>query len=238
MKTITTFFAMFFCVTTVLAQTDNQYKDSGIRHYRKKNYKSAVEQFTYAIQLNPKLADAYIYRGIAKDALDDFSGAISDFTAAKDIDTNDVFAYTERAKTYLNMKNYDAAEKDFLKIVTLSPNSRDAEEAWEYLAEIKYKQKTYRTAANYFTRILKFRPKDSEVYYSRGECKFFLEDYHGTIKDCDKAIENNRDYEMAFALRAQAKIKLKDNIGACEDLYKAKKYGYKAVSPLLEQFCK
>ncbi len=214
------------------------YKDSGIKHYRKKNYLGAIEQFTFALELDAKMADAYIYRGIAKDAVEDYNGAISDFSAAKKIDSNDVFVYVERAKTYMNLKDYDAAEKDFLMVTQLSPNTRDAEESWEFLAEIKCKQKTYRTAANYFTRILRFRPSDAEVFYSRGECKFFLEDYQGVIKDCDKALENDADNGKAFALRAQAKIKLNDKDGACKDLYKAKKSGYKAVIPIMEQFCK
>lgn len=230
---------VFSISTLVLAQQSAiQYKESGIKHYRKKNYHAAIEQFTFAIELDKKMTDAYIYRGIAKDALDDFIGAINDFSAAHQIDTNDVFVYVERAKTFMNMKEYEAAEQDFLKVTQLSPNSRDAEEAWENLAEIKYKQKTYRTAANYFTRILRFRPSDAEVFYSRGECKFFLEDYQGVIKDCDKALENDKDNGKAFALRAQAKIKLNDKEGACSDLYKAKKSGYRAVVPIMEQFCK
>ena len=218
--------------------TAKQYKESGIKHYRKKSYNAAIEQFSFAIELDKKMADAYIYRGIAKDALDDFTGAISDFTKAHQLDTNDVFAYIERAKSFLNLKEYEAAEHDFLKVTELSPNSRDAEEAWENLAQLKYKQKTYRTAANYFTRILKFRPSDAEVFYSRGECKFFLEDYQGVIKDCDKAVENDNDNGKAFALRAQAKIKLNDKEGACKDFYKAKKSGYKAIAPIMDQFCK
>lgn len=219
-------------------QTAQQYKESGIKHYRKKNYHAAIEQFSFAIELDKKMTDAYIYRAIAKDALDDFNGAISDFSTARQLDTNDVFVYVERAKTFMNMKEYEAAEQDFLKVTQLSPNSRDAEEAWENLASIKYKQKTYRTAANYFTRILRFRPSDAEVFYSRGECKFFLEDYAGVIKDCDKALENDNDNGKAFALRAQAKIKLNDKEGACKDLYRAKKSGYRAVIPIMDQFCK
>ncbi len=233
-------FSILLLVSSIVfgQQTAIQYKESGIKHYRKKNYNAAIEQFSFAIELDKKMTDAYIYRGIAKDALDDFTGAISDFSTARQLDTNDVFVCVERAKTFMNMKEYEAAEQDFLKVTQLSPNSRDAEEAWENLAQIKYKQKTYRTAANYFTRILRFRPSDAEVFYSRGECKFFLEDYQGVIRDCDKALENDNDNGKAFALRAQAKIKLNDKEGACKDLYKAKKSGYKAVVPIMEQFCK
>ena len=239
MKKSYLFLILFLFSTVIFAQqTALQYKESGIKHYRKKNYHAAIEQFTFAIELDKKMADAYIYRGIAKDAIDEFNSAISDFTIARQLDSNDVFVYVERAKTFMNLKEYEAAEQDFLKVTQLSPNSRDAEEAWETLAEIKYKQKTYRTAANYFTRILRFRPSDAEVFYSRGECKFFLEDYQGVIRDCDKALENDNDNGKAFALRAQAKIKLNDKEGACKDFYKAKKSGYKAVVPIMDQFCK
>ena len=133
---------------------------------------------------------------------------------------------------YLHLDKFSPAMEAMLE------DFQYAEEAWENLAQLKYKQKTYRTAANYFTRILKFRPSDAEVFYSRGECKFFLEDYQGVIKDCDKAVENDNDNGKAFALRAQAKIKLNDKEGACKDFYKAKKSGYKAIAPIMDQFCK
>jgi hypothetical protein len=51
-------------------------------------------------------------------------------------------------------------------------------------------------------RILKFRPSDAEVFFSRGECKFFLEDYQGVIKDCDKAVEKT---EYPLGIEAEEK---------------------------------
>jgi tetratricopeptide (TPR) repeat protein len=239
MKRAYLFLSLILMASFIFAQNNAiKFKDSGIKHYRKRNYQAAIEQFTFALEFDNKMIDAYIYRGIAKDAIEDYTGAISDFTAARDLDSNDLFVYVERAKTFMNMKEYEAAEQDFLRVTQLSPNSKDAEDAWENLAQIKYKQKTYRTAANYFTRILRFRPSDADVFYSRGECKFFLEDYKGVIRDCDQALENDGDNGKAFALRAQAKIKLNDKEGACQDLYKAKKSGYRAVIPIMEQFCK
>ena len=126
-------FLVLFLFSTIVSaqQTAIQYKESGIKHYRKKNYNAAIEQFSFAIKLDKKMADVYIYRGIAKDALDDFTGAISDFSIARQLDSNDVFVYLERAKTFMNMKEYEAAEQDFLKVTQINPNSRDAEEAWE-----------------------------------------------------------------------------------------------------------
>ena len=105
-----------FSIVAFAQQSAQQFKDSGIKHYRKKNYQAAIEQFSFAIEYDKKMTDAYIYRGLAKDAMDDFSGAISDFTIARNLDTNDVFVYVERAKTFMNMKEYEAAEQDFLKV--------------------------------------------------------------------------------------------------------------------------
>ena len=63
-----------------------------------------------AIELEPKHTDALIYRAIAKDELGNFAGAVADLNLANKLDTNDVYVYVERAKSFINMKELEAAE--------------------------------------------------------------------------------------------------------------------------------
>lgn len=225
--------------TNLFSQASADYfKQAGIKAYKKNDYLEAIDHFTVALTRNNKLTDAYIYRALAKDAIDDFEGAIKDFNAANQIDTNDIFVYVERAKTYLNLKKFEEAEKDFLKVTQLNPNSKDAEEAWDNLAALKYQQKNYRTAANYYTRLLKFRPDDTQVFSNRAACKLMLEDYDGAAKDCEKAISSDKKNAKAYALRAQVKLKKNDKDGACQDLKKAKKEGYKPATSIMQDVCK
>jgi tetratricopeptide (TPR) repeat protein len=231
----------FIYFNEVKAQkTAGEYKDIGIKHYKEKEYSKAIEAFSKTIELDSTKSktDALIYRGIAHDAMNNFGLAIADFNLAQSIDSNDVFLYVERAKTYYNMRNHEGAIKDFLKVTELNPNSKDAEEAWRFLGKIKQADKDYRTAVNYYTRVLRFAPKDYETIFKRGECKFFLNDYKAAIKDFDLCTEISNEYQYAFALRGEAKLKIEDKEGACKDLNTAYKLGVKDILGLINENCK
>ena len=234
-------FSIFFPLCKVFAQkTALEFKELGIKNYKEKLYVKSIEAFTKSIELDSSKSktDVYIYRGIAHDAMNNFGLAIADFKTAELIDSNDVFLYVERAKTYYNLRNHEAACNDFLKVTALNPNSKDAEEAWRFLGKIKQGEKDYKNAVNYFTRVLRFAPKDYEVIFKRGECKFFMYDYKGAIKDFDLCIEISAEYQYAFALRGEAKLKLADKEGACKDLNTAYKLGVKDILGLINENCK
>ena len=221
-------------------KTAAEYKDLGIKNYKEKEYTKAIEAFTKTIEMDSTKGktDALIYRGIAHDAMNNFGLAVADFNMAQSIDSNDVFLYVERAKTFYNMRNHEPAIKDFLKVTELNPNSKDAEEAWRFLGKIKQADKDYKTAVNYYTRVLRFVAKDYELIYKRGECKFFLNDYKGAIKDFDLCLEINKEYQYALALRGESKLKIDDKEGACKDLNMAYKLGVKDILGLINENCK
>jgi tetratricopeptide (TPR) repeat protein len=54
----------------------------GQQKARRGNYKGAIADYTLALQSNPKLTDAYIYRGLAHHDLGDYRQAIADFDQA------------------------------------------------------------------------------------------------------------------------------------------------------------
>jgi tetratricopeptide (TPR) repeat protein len=231
----------FIYLNEVKAQkTAAEFKDIGIKYYKEKEYSKAIEAFSKTIELDTTKSktDALIYRGIAHDAMNNFGLAIADFNLAQSIDSNDVFLYVERAKTYYNMRNHEGAIKDFLKVTELNPNSKDAEEAWRFLGKVKQADKDYRTAVNYYTRVLRFAPKDYETIFKRGECKFFLNDYKAAIKDFDLCTEISNEYQYAFALRGEAKLKIEDKEGACKDLNTAYKLGVRDILGLINENCK
>ena len=220
------------------ADTPAKSLELGIEKYKKRDYVAAIEFFSKAIEADSMFINAYIYRGIAKDAQDNFAGALTDFNKARKLDSNDVYVYVERSQTFLNLGELEAAAKDFKKIIELNPNSQDAGDAFFYLARIHFKQKKYEPAINYYTRVLKFRPDDPEILFLRGECKFMIGDYRGSIKDFDLSLNKDDDNEMAYFKRGEAKLMLEDKTGACEDFVKAKKNGYKTAVELINKNCK
>lgn len=57
----------------------------------------------------------------------------------------------------------------------------------------------------------------ANFYYNRGNAKYFLEDYRGTIDDCNNAIELNPNYISAYKLRGMANRKLENDKDAIND---------------------
>jgi tetratricopeptide (TPR) repeat protein len=232
---------LFFNTKSLFAQkTAVEFKEIGIKLYKEKQYAKAIEAFSKAIEMDSTKSktDVLIYRGIAHDAMNNFGLAIDDFNNAQSIDSNDVFIYVERAKTYYTMRNHDAACADFMKVTSLNPNSKDAEEAWRYLGKIKQADKDYKNAVNYYNRVLRFSPKDYEIIFKKGECKFFLNDFKGAIKDFDLCLEISNEYQYALALRGEAKLKIGEKEGACKDLNAAYKLGVKDILGLMNEHCK
>jgi tetratricopeptide (TPR) repeat protein len=105
------------------------------------------------------------------------------------------------------------------------------------MGRICHKEKKWERAVNYFTRVIRFRPKDTEVFFYRGESKYFLGDQEGAIKDLSQAIEFDSDNEQAFFRRAEAKLKLGDELGACQDFKKAKSKGESRAVEMLKTHC-
>lgn len=74
------------------ARLDNAKSEEFSARYEKKlkvitdqtlQYQQAISDCNQAIQLDPKLADSYTFRGNAKGALNDYEGAIADFQKAE-----------------------------------------------------------------------------------------------------------------------------------------------------------
>ena len=57
----------------------------GVRLYKAKNYKAAIEKFDEAIRLNPNHGDAYGWRGMSYKNLGDTKRATQDIRIGKDL---------------------------------------------------------------------------------------------------------------------------------------------------------
>jgi serine/threonine protein kinase/lipoprotein NlpI len=88
------------------------------------NPKAAIDNFDQMLSGEPFNKDlAYIFRGIARDKLKDYSGAIADFTQVIDEDSlssNQQVAYNFRGLTYLRIKDIPNAIRDFTKAIEVT----------------------------------------------------------------------------------------------------------------------
>jgi tetratricopeptide (TPR) repeat protein len=124
------------------------YIDRGRAYLKKGDNDRAIADFTQAIQLDPKNADAYVKRGFGYSKKGDNDRAIADFTHAIQLDPKNADAYEGRGNGYL----INAAKEKDSTGRTLGDNDR---------------------AIADYTKVIQLDPKNAEAYYSRGIAYYF-----------------------------------------------------------------
>ncbi|MBI4681221.1 MAG: tetratricopeptide repeat protein [Nitrospirae bacterium] len=176
----------------------------------KGEYDTAIEYCSKAIELNPRSADAYAYRGIVlknkadsikyKDKEDTtvkeyFDKAIDDFTKSLELDSNNSNTFVQRASVYERIGLYNKGIHDYTRAIELNPK-----DTWNY----RYRGDCYRILGIYdkaivdYTKAIELAKKASShidaavasgAYFSRGLSYFNKELYDKSIDDFSKAIE-------------------------------------------------
>jgi lipoprotein NlpI len=104
-----------------LAQAQQVYS-SGETALNSGDYTTSIQDYTQAINLNPKYTDALLERARAYDDKGDHNDAIQDDTALLQIDPSYKMAYNNRGYAYYEINNYPLAIADYNKAIELDPN--------------------------------------------------------------------------------------------------------------------
>lgn len=202
------------------------------------DYMGAIQDYTKAIEIDPKYRTAYLYRGYAKDGLEDYEGAIEDYTKAIELDRtySAYYAYHSRGQAKFELEDYKGALQDYDKVLELVCNN----EVYYDRGNAKAELKDYKGAIEDFTKFIADYPEDADAYNNRGVAKFDIQDYKGAIKDYNKAIELEEDADFYYN-RGEAKQKSGDIKGACLDWEKAVELGdtdAKDAKEMISKYCK
>jgi tetratricopeptide (TPR) repeat protein len=109
--------------------TSEDHIDRGKEYAEEGQYDKAIHEFTEAIRLDPKNADAYHQRGLAYDQQKEYDKAISDFTEALRLEHEDAEKGTHldaRAAVHEHQKHYDKAIDDYQQALKLDANDDGA----------------------------------------------------------------------------------------------------------------
>ena len=150
-------------------------------------------QFIYcikAIELDPKLADAYICRGYVYDELGKYDEALQDYTRAIELDPKETLAFINRGATYVKLGKYDEALRDYNRAIELDPK-----DARSYNNRgIRYNALgIYNEAIRDHTKAIELDSRFADAYICRGYAYDELGKYDEAIRDYNKAIELKPD---------------------------------------------
>ena len=183
------------------AETADTYLDSGIEKAKSGEYEEAIAHLDEAIDLDPRLADAYYNRGLVyynhgltyydfdEEHLSFLLKAIDDLDTAIDINPRDALAYHARGLVKMRLRKYKEAIDDLDK--TIEINTRLAEAHREAIDDLD-------------TVIEEIDTQLAEAYTNRGIIKSKLGRYrhYEAIDDLNTAIEINPRLAEAYYHRA------------------------------------
>ena len=82
-----------------------------------------IADYTKAIELDPKSAEAYYTRGNAYADLNQYDKAITDYTKATELEPKAAVAYNNRGNAYWELKQYEKAIADYTRAIELYPKN-------------------------------------------------------------------------------------------------------------------
>lgn len=184
------------------------------------NYKEALKDYDFAIENIPN-AIYFWERGLTKQCLKDFIGAITDYNKsieANEINnTSDYPGYFGRGKCKSYIKDYKGAISDFTRAIKYYQNYEIYfERGISYFAN-----KEYSKAIEDFSKAIDFDSSNPNTFHLRGGANFYLNQYDLVINDTTKSIELDTNFAISYKLRGMAKQKIGDSTGASidEDTY-------------------
>ena len=203
---------------------------SAYAHYRralvwseKKEYAKAIAEYDEAIQLDPRLADAYRGWGAARQEQKEHDKAIADYTEAIRLDHGSPYADYGRAIVRYGKMEYDRAINDYNEAIRLSPvvaygfqDTSASTDDWtqpfvSMLASTYYGRgsawlaKTdYDKALGDYNECLRLTPRLAAGYVCRAHIWELKGEYDKALVDYTHAIRF--DAEMAYAYGSRAWI--------------------------------
>ena len=163
---------------------------------------------------NPDNAGAYNIRGAAKEGLEQYDDATSDFNQAIKLNPKDAKAYNNRGTVKAKLGEYNDAIPDFNQAIKLNPKYA---KAYYHRGLAKARLKQHADAITDFNQAITLNPQYAEAYNDRGITKAKLGKYNDAITDLNQAITLNPQYAAAYHNRGNVKTELKQFDDAIAD---------------------
>ena len=156
------------------------YNDSGNLKRENKDFKGAIEDFTKAISINPKYANAFYNRALTKSGLENHKEAIEDLNKAILINPEDSDFYVFRGDVKGDLEDHKGAIEDYSKAIKLNPKNA---EAYNRRGNAKYSLKKYKEAIEDYSQCIALNSKHADAFEYRGYSKVMIGDFEIALKN-------------------------------------------------------
>ena len=201
-------------------------QSSGMDYVRRKQYDYAIDALNRAIKLDPKNAQAYYGRAIARDGKLDSERAIADYDKAielnpklaHEINPKYALALNNRGWAYQGKGDLVRALADFSKALEIEPNNPSFVSNRGF---VRLKAGEYDLAIADYGRAIQIDARRSLDYYHRGWAYQSKGDYGKAVADYSRAIDIEPRRADFMASRGYARFYIGDFKEAAVDLQRA-----------------
>lgn len=188
--------------------TARGYYERGLIHEQKKRYAEALADFSKAIELDPKLTEAYfsrsaVYSGRPSLEKRDYAKAVADLTKILELEPKRFSARFNRGLYYESLREYDKAIADYSKLIDGDTDfSRIADGKEKSLARThhyrgrvyQWYKNDYAHAVADYTEALRLDPQIEMVHYRRGQTFHALKEFANAQDDFAVALQRDPGY--------------------------------------------
>lgn len=171
---------------------------AGQIHESQGDYQAAVNDYTTAIQLDPKNPEAYSKRGNCYKLLEQYPQALDDYNAAIRLRPDNPDYYNDRGIVYWKAKQYDNAIADYNQTLQLNGNTS---RAYNNRGLAYYDKGNTELALNDYGASMQADPQYADPYYNRGLLHYYGKEYDPAISDFSAAIDRDQKYANAYYMR-------------------------------------
>ena len=204
------------CFDANLREADNPlvYNLVGEAYLEQEDYDQAVEFFTNALSLDPRLfrahkgrAEAYLHKG-------QYDKAAEEFTAMIEIQPHRHSAFGNRGLALLKLGKTDEAIRDFSHVIQYYP---DDALAYYNRGNAYSALKNNASALLDYSEAIRIRPDFARAFNNRGLVYFNEENNDQALADFSKAVELDPSYDFAYNNRGQTHHKMQQMEEALDD---------------------
>ncbi|MGB2752504.1 MAG: tetratricopeptide repeat protein [Pyrinomonadaceae bacterium] len=174
-------------------------------------YALVIPKTTKEIELNPQDTSAYLSRGMAYAAQNNYAAAIADYTKIITLDPENATAYAMRAGARLQLNDREGMKQDtaMYEAIKTKKATKRIESEPNNIQSYLDRASSYSSAGNYqkavedYSKAIGIDPNCRECYTSRARQYGWLKDYAKAEADYDKAISLEPGVAERYWDRAQ-----------------------------------
>ena len=175
---------------------------------------SAIDDYTAAINTNPKNTTALRNRGVIWFRKSEFDRAMADFNQVITLNRDNPIGYSYRGVVLVQKGEFDRAIGDFNQAIKLDGKNA---ETFKYRGGAYFRKRDLDRALADFNQAVRLAPKDGSVFNDRAEVFVAKGDYDRAIADYDQTIKLKPEGWRGYSSRGEAKRAKGDLDGAVAD---------------------